>query len=558
MSALRELIATFWVSADTRQLEEADKKVEGFIGALREAAEAVAVAFGLERVKEFVESQIEVASQLDVTANRLGTTAGELQSMQLAASLADVSAEALGNSMRFLNLHLAEASKGSGEAAQLFRETGIAIKNADGSTRAAGDVLADLADHIASIDDPARQTQLAMKLLGRGGAELIPLLKQGGAAFDEARAKVEELGGGISEGFIAQAKQAEDAGKELTFAMGGLKSQIAGALLPVALKLTEWFKGVVVQVQQFTRHTNVLSTGLTFFGTVAAAKALKALVSLGKEFGLIKPSILQTAAAMLRFALPLVLVGLLYLAFDELYNLLKGNDTLIGRALGPDKQAFVNDLRGAIDSLSESFGSLGAAIGSDGTAMGTFTTLVVGAAEAIAKLVEWGAKAVEILRNITLGLQVGGKLGWKIATGNEVERNLALGEYQTSKIGEEQGKALDRAKEANYQDELAQYVIGQKARDKYQAEHPGYVPGGVGPPATAPILAPPQVLSPSFVGPPGPSQITVQQQNETKVDVHLTGATEADAKAVGSAVGAGVSTAQQRANDRARTAWRQP
>ena len=237
MSALRELIATFFVEADTKELEKADEKVEGFVGKLKEVAEVLAAAFAVEKIHEFVESQVEVATNLERTSIRLGTTTTELQALNLAAAEGGVGADTLATSLRFLNLHLAEAGKGGGKAAGLFKEMGIAIKDGAGKTRPAGDVLGDLADHIASIDDPAKQTEIAMRLLGRGGAALIPLLKGGGAAFEEARKKVVELGGGIDEGFIKQAKAAEEQTADLTFATQGLKTQIASALLPVALKV---------------------------------------------------------------------------------------------------------------------------------------------------------------------------------------------------------------------------------------------------------------------------------------------------------------------------------
>jgi hypothetical protein len=47
----------------------------------------------------------------------------------------------------------------------------------------------DLADHFKTLPDGAEKTALAMKVLGRSGAELIPLLNAGGAAIEELGSK---------------------------------------------------------------------------------------------------------------------------------------------------------------------------------------------------------------------------------------------------------------------------------------------------------------------------------------------------------------------------------
>jgi len=569
MSALRELIATFFVEADTHELEKADEKVESFVGKLKEVAEVLAGAFAVEKIHEFVESQVAVATGLERTSIRLGTTTTELQALNLAAAESGVGADALANSMRFLNLHLAEASKGGGQAAALFKEAGVAIKDTSGKVRPAGDVLADLADHIASIDDPAKQTQLAMRLLGRGGAELIPLLKGGGAAFEEARKKVVELGGGIDEGFIKQAKQAEEQTADLTFATQGLKTQIAGALLPVALKVVTWLKDVTVKAIEFTKHTNVLSTALIFFGTIASVKALHSLIGLAKEFGLIKPSILGTVRALLGFALPLVFVGLLYLAFDELYNLLKGNKTLIGDALGPDKEAFVAKLRGAVDSLTAAFGGLTGAVGGENTtAMGFFGDVVVGVAKDVAGLVEVISALVQALGWVvekadTAARAVGHFLG--ITTDTEKAQfggdaaNAGLTEEARKRladIGVKPGEATPYSALGRPQTQLT------GARDPLARTVPGaWAPGGEAFGTREAFgVREPHLPIPAGAQGGGKGKTEINQHIDTKVELTLngTGSTEKDAKRIGDATGAGPATAVQLANDRARTAGKLP
>jgi hypothetical protein len=564
VSALRELLATFRIGVEDKELDKAEGKIQGFLGKLKEVGETVAEAFAVEKIKEFVETQVEAATQLERTAIRIGTTTDELQAMQLAASESGVAADSLTNGLRFLNLHIAEAGKGGGEAAQLFKEAGISIKDAAGKSRPAGDVLADLADHIASINDPAKQTQIAMRLLGRGGVELVPLLKKGSEAFREATKDVKELGGGISEAFIGQAKEAEERQAKLTFALTSLKTQIASALLPVVEKVVGWFQRLTAGTIEVTKKTGALSSAMQFFGAVAAYKALQQVSKLATEFGLMKGNILQSVWAMLKFAAPLLIIGLLYLAFDELKTLLASGDTLIGDALGPEKTKFVNELRGAIDQLQTAFSTLDDVLGDSGGIMGVFRNVVVGTATDVAHLLELVVKLVGAVEDAAEGfgdLAHGNfRRAWADFKGDHDARDKLDKEDETDQANEarvttDQYKADNSTKR---QREIFEAIVARKAAiargDKPPPESAfTSVPGDsafVGPKNAA-------VLPSGFVGAPtkDEKQVSIQQTNNTTVTVQ----TSSDQpKAVGDAVGQGVATAHQRDNARAYTAVRQP
>lgn len=546
MSALRELFARFFVEADTKELEHANEKIEGFVGKLKEVGEGVGEAFAIEKLVEFTEGQVEAGAQLKNTSERLGTTTEELQALHLAAEQAGAGTEAIDTALRVLNRNLANASAAGSEQARTFRELGIATKNADGTTRAAGDVLGDLADQIASIEDPAKRTAIAMQVLGHGGAAIIPLLKRGGDTFREAREQMEALGGGLSDEFVEQADQAEAAQIRLNFALSSVKSRAAAVLLPVLERIVDWFTRLAVKATEFAKNTDGLSHAMQFFGAIAGARALQTVIHLAKSFGILKGSVLQTVGAMLRFAAPLLIIGLLYLAYDELATLLAGGDTLIGDALGPDKAAFVANLRNAVDELKSAFGNLGEAIGGDGTAMDAFGSVIVFVGKAMAYLVESINAVVKGLgwvveKSATAGIALAKLLGAR--TGKET-----LGDSETGLTPEAEQRL---ASIGAAPDDLAPVsALGRKQRVKSTSES-----GQPVVPAQVPLA---QVPSPyaSFSSEFSQPKVTIEQTNTTQVDVH--GVPTGDAKAVGEAVGAGVATAHQRANDRAITKYQQP
>lgn len=466
MSALRELLASFSIQVDDRQLEEAHKSIGGFVETLKGVGAAISAAFVLGEIREFVAGTVEAGARIGDLSERLGVSAHDLQAFQFAAGLAGVEAEQAAHSLGLLNKNIGEARSGSAEASKAFAAMGVSIADAQGQARPIADVTLDLADAFAKMPDQQTRAAAAMKIFGREGQALLPVLSSGREELAKTLAEFDALGGGMSGDFVKSAKQVDDETKKLSVGWVGLKTAIASQLLPYILQGVEAFKRFFVQVREVTQHSHALRNALEFLKAGAVVAGVYKLVTAVQA--LTRSEVLAAAP----WALVAAAILVAYLAFDELKTLLEGGDTLIGRALGPDKQKFITDLRAALGTLNETFEQLGTLIGSDGTALGTFTTIVVDAAKALAALVEWGAKAIDIIKNVSLGLQVGGKLGLQIATGNEQERNLALGEYQTSKLGEERGKALDRAAQANAADDIDQQRIGQQAREQYLATHP--------------------------------------------------------------------------------------
>ena len=90
----------------------------------------------------------------------------------------------------------AEAAQGTGEAKDALAQMGIALRDQSGNLRSSEDLLGDVADAFARIEDPAERVRLAFKLFDSEGVALVNLLSdassfrasQGQIAADMARA----------------------------------------------------------------------------------------------------------------------------------------------------------------------------------------------------------------------------------------------------------------------------------------------------------------------------------------------------------------------------------
>jgi hypothetical protein len=568
MSALRELLAIFKIEVDHKEVEKGENAIASFKEKLVKFGETLAVTFAVERIKGFLEEQIAAGAELQKTAEKIGTETNELQALELAANKAGVSSESLATGLRFLNRNISEAATKGGEHAALFKKLGVAIKDTSGHARPAGDVLQDFADSIAKIEDPARQVEVAMKLLGRGGVELLPLLKEGGEAFEEARKQLAALGGGMSKDFVKQAHDAERANALLKVGMTGLKSEIAGAMLPTFMQLIRVGTQVAMNLRQMAKEPGALAAGFKALAVVAALAA---------------PEVTLIAAG----------AGILYLAIDELYGVLKGNDSLIGDALGPDKKKFVDDLRGAIDVLNGSLGQDSEEIdGATGSWQG-FKDVIVAVDKVLASIVEamaWIVDKADLVGDLLASMSTDtakANVGWDSlkarwadeGTGKHENLKKYLSDLKAKQRKEREDEDAKPGSEASEQ-ERERWLAAVRDRDEWEAHNKERVAGGQKPIPIQPELADffnqhanpfptipgagapgaPSVpgvpgVPPGQGGPPVDSTV-INQTNNTTIDIQ--GADVSDPEATKAAVGQGVTTGVQRGNNRALTAMRQP
>jgi hypothetical protein len=334
--------------------------VEGFVGS--------ALVGGL---KSFVEGQIAAAKEVRVTAAKIGVGVEQLEQFQFAAGSAGVSAEGAATGLKFLNKNLGLAITGNEEASKTFHDLGIDLAGVKDGTVNAADLLPKLAEKFAGTTSQAERTALAMKLFGRQGADLLPLLDDGPAGLEKLRQRFEELGGGMDANFIAKAKAA---GRELggmRFGIEALKRQIAVQFFPVAEAFGLKMQGVIKFVQGFAKETGLAKEAAIVFGVAAGAGALKAAAGFAKFFGILPKGAgfnLKTLLGLGEFGLIIASVLALALVLEDLWVGMHGGESaikdLIATSLGiEDADKLFAQLSATADTISVSFQGLKPAIG---------------------------------------------------------------------------------------------------------------------------------------------------------------------------------------------------
>lgn len=196
--------------------------------AARVAAPAVAVlgaaALGLTSFARTVDT-------LGRSARTLGVSVQALSELGFAARQAGVETSEMEEGLRALTSRMADAARGSEEAASYFRALDIEVRRSDGSLRPVEEVLGDIADRFARFPDGATKSAFAIKLFNESGAKLIPLLNGGRKGLDEAAESARKFGLVFDDKTVDAARDFARNLDTLKGAIAGLRNTILGGAL---------------------------------------------------------------------------------------------------------------------------------------------------------------------------------------------------------------------------------------------------------------------------------------------------------------------------------------
>ena len=252
-----------------KRLSSTQQKVQAFGRGMQVAGAAVsAVGAGVALA---VRGQLNAADELGKTAQQLGLPVEALSQLQYAADLSGVSMSSLETGMRRFSQNMAQD-------ADKFEALGVSVRDLDGAMRPTMDVMEDVAQVLASMPDGAEKTALAMDLMGRSGAEMIPLLNGGRDALREMMEEADRLGLTISGETAAAAAAFNDNLTRLGGQMGGLTRIVSAELAPVLERISDVIVSVAQRFQGMSpemRRFSSIAAGLTVvLGPVLVALGL--------------------------------------------------------------------------------------------------------------------------------------------------------------------------------------------------------------------------------------------------------------------------------------------
>jgi hypothetical protein len=237
----------------------------------------------------------------------VGISVTSLQGLSFAANQNDISMQSLGKALVFMHKNLAAFQKGTKAQVEAFGKLGLAAS--DLRDKSPDEMFMLIADRIASIKNPTERITIALKIFGKAGANLIPLLNKGAGAIGEYKAELQRLGAIMSDEDVQAAEEFHETLKKLWYIIkNGLVNAIGSAVIPL---LKEWSNKMIEVIGIATRwikeHRGVV-TMILWLGTVLVAGGAafmffgKTLIVCSKMLGVIRGGfgILRTVlAAML-------------------------------------------------------------------------------------------------------------------------------------------------------------------------------------------------------------------------------------------------------------------
>jgi hypothetical protein len=196
------LYANNQASAALRQVQNELSGMTGVAGrvgsAFKTAFAAISTGYVFNQIKQLTDAALRSVEALSSQAQNLGMSTQQLQQWKQAAAEAGVNTDKMAGALVVFSQRISESSDAGSESAAVFKAMGISVRDANGELRPTGEILGDVADKFASYADGADKTTLAIKLFGRGNAELIQMLNEGRAGVDRAGESLDRMGARIS------------------------------------------------------------------------------------------------------------------------------------------------------------------------------------------------------------------------------------------------------------------------------------------------------------------------------------------------------------------------
>lgn len=271
------------------------KNIESTVASAKRALGALGIGVGFGALIASLKSVADHADNIGKTAQKIGITTESLSALQYAGKLADVSMEQLSTGMKRLSANMLDMSNGTGEAQDAFRALGISVTESNGQLKAGDKVLIEVAERFANMEDGADKTALAMKLFGKSGAEMIPLLNAGASGLKDMSDEAKRLGLIISLDTAKAAEQFNDNLTRLTARFDGIKLSLGQDVLPLLVALTNGLTATEKKTYDTDASFSVLRETLRALIVIGGNVAF-VLKSVGNEIGGIAAQIVAFAS----------------------------------------------------------------------------------------------------------------------------------------------------------------------------------------------------------------------------------------------------------------------
>ena len=237
--------------------DKVEKSSEGFTVLKGAMANLVSqgIQFAASAMKELaketwesVKAAAAFADEINTLSAQTGLSTETLQEYKYMEDLIDVSTETMTGSMAKLIRNMANAQKGTGDAAAAFEALGISVTDANGELRSNQDVFNEAIDALGKMENETQRDAYAMQIFGRSAQDLNPLIEAGGEKIAALAQEAHDMGYVLDSEALDSLNETQDAFDRLSKVAEGAKNSIVAGLGPVVSSVFEPLAGAVADL----------------------------------------------------------------------------------------------------------------------------------------------------------------------------------------------------------------------------------------------------------------------------------------------------------------------
>lgn len=276
-------------------LDKAAAKLRAFGAGMKEvgtsfiAAGAAVVAPILASVKSYA----DIGSRMKDMSDETGVSVEALSELGYAATQSGTDLESLQAALVKMQRNIGEAALGSKTAQAALAQLGLSAK--DLAALSPDQQFKVLAERLSRIQDPAKRAAATLDLFGRGGAKLLPLMKDGAKGIELLQKQARDLGLTLSTKDAQAAEAFGDTLDTLWLSVKMVAFQVGAALMPMLKDLANQVIALGGRARAWVKENAGLIVSALKLGVVLVA-AGAALVVVGTAVSGVSTALAALAA----------------------------------------------------------------------------------------------------------------------------------------------------------------------------------------------------------------------------------------------------------------------
>lgn len=220
----------------------------------------------------------DAGSAIDDMSQRTGMAAEAVSALGYVAQMTGTDIGTVEKAVRKMQVGIADAAAGVPGASEKFDALGLSIYELQ--KMSPDKQFLAIADKLSRIEDPALKSAAAMEYFGKAGADLVPMISEGGVGIEALMQDAQRLGQVMSGEDAAAAAKLGDVFDQLWAVLGALQNRIGAALAPMLISLGETIIETISTVSTWISENQDLIASIAQWAAIGAG-VVAGLIAIG-------------------------------------------------------------------------------------------------------------------------------------------------------------------------------------------------------------------------------------------------------------------------------------